>query len=437
MSQYRYVLLMLIAALAASMAFGADAPTTLPTTRPPQYPVPYGTPTTQAIKETLTHVRLRLESAVPPAPFVGSPAQIDWRHAPISYPMGVVYAGMLSAAQATGDKAYSDFVADRLQFYADNLAKGEHEHLRYFLAPNSLDACGAIGSALVKARRAGVGPDLKPVIDRFAEYVSHGQFRLDDGTLARNRPFKNSLWGDDMYMSVPFLAQMGALTGERRYYDDAVKQIVQMSQRLFIPSAGFFTHAWNAGNPDDHPHYYWGRANGWCMMAMVELLDVLPADHPGREQILHILRSAAQGIATAQSGTGLWHQMLDRPDSYLETSCSAMFTYALARAVNRGWLDASAYGPVAQAGWNGVTSKINSNGCISGICIGTSYADDYVYYYARPATDDIHGYGPVLLAGSEMIRLLENNRIRNVYYGGNPVYYLDRKRDTAPTQNQP
>ncbi len=354
--------------------------------------------------------------------------------ATISYPWGVVYAGMLAAADATGDKAFADFDAKRFNMMADELAKansgggGRFGPVRRLTNPRSLDDCGAMGAAFVKARRANVGPDLKSVIDRYAEYVSKGQFRLEDGTLARKVPYPNSIWGDDMYMGVSLLAQLGALSGDKKYLDDGAQQVIGIGSRLWVPSVGLFTHGWNGGNPDDHPHYFWGRANGWCMMAMVELLEVLPADHPQREAVLKMLRAQAQGIASVQSGTGLWHQMLDRPDSYLESSCTAMFTFAMARGVNRGWLDASAYGPVALAGWNGLSSKISEDGHITGTCIGTSYADDYIYYYARPATDDLHGYGATLLAGSEMIKLLGNEKLKiDVSDRGGPCYFTVRK----------
>src|SRR5262249_20861755 len=147
------------------------------------------------------------------------------------------------------------------------------------------------------------------------------------------------------------LAQMGKLTGEGRYYDDAVRQVRQIAARLYKPATGLFAHTWNLENAGNHPQYYWGRANGWCFMAMVELLDVLPETHPGRGEVLKLLRSQAEALANTQSGSGLWHQLLDKTDSYLETSCTAMFTYGLARAVNRGWLDPFSYAPVAVAGW--------------------------------------------------------------------------------------
>jgi rhamnogalacturonyl hydrolase YesR len=228
-------------------------------------------------------------------------------------------------------------------------------------------------------------------------------------------------------MGVTFMAQMGALTGDRKYFDDATAQILHFKDYLFVPTAGFFTHHWNTANPDNQPNYFWGRANGWCFLTMAELLDVLPADHPSRGRVLRLFRTQAQALASAQAGDGLWHQMLDRTDSYTETSCSAMFTFAFARGVNRGWLDAGAYGSVAQAGWNGLTTRIDDQGRITGTCIGTSYADDYVYYYHRPTTEDIHGYGPVLLAGSEMISLLKNPHWRS---GGTdhgaPAMFTDR-----------
>ncbi len=429
----------------------AAIPTTDPTTNP-KYTVPYRVPKPEQIKATMEHLRQRLDAW---APVLAEPATASANSANatpdlsrshgktlglISYPLGVVYTGMLAAYEATGDKAFADFDAKRFQYIADNLPKYTNEKndkrnpYRNLLHPNSLDACGAINASFVKARRANIGPDLKLSIDIAVNWVSNKQFRLPDGTLARNRPFKNSLWGDDMYMGPSLLAQMGALTGDQKYFDDAARQIVQMADRLFVPSMGLFTHGWNAETDGNQPKYYWGRANGWNIVAMAELLSVLPEDHPQREAILKIFRAHAQGLAGLQSGTGLWHQMLDRPDTFLETSCTAMYTYAIARGVNRGWLSAEAYAPVAIAGWNGITTKITPDGHLSDVCPGTSYAADYIYYYHRPAVDDIHGYGPVLLAGSEVIQLLKNEKYRIESGPNQPIMFVDKK--TPPTTRE-
>jgi rhamnogalacturonyl hydrolase YesR len=148
-------------------------------------------------------------------------------------------------------------------------------------------------------------------------------------------------------------------------------------------------------------------------MAMVELLDVLPADHPGRPAVLAQLKAHVAGLAKVQSGTGLWHQLLDRPDSYLETSASAMYAYAMARAVNRGWIDRRAYAPVALLAWQGVSTKVSPLGEVEDVCVGTGVGFDPAFYYYRPRhVRAAHGYGPVLLAGAEVIAMLR---------GGGPI----------------
>jgi rhamnogalacturonyl hydrolase YesR len=214
-----------------------------------------------------------------------------------------------------------------------------------------------------------------------------------------------------MYMSIPALAQMGKLTGERRYYDDAVRQVLQFSARMFNRQIGLYMHGWTSNTPD-HPEFRWARANGWAIMAMAELLDVLPEDHPQRGAVLELLRAHLHGLASCQSGVGLWHQLLDRNDSYLETSASAMYVFAMARAINRGWVSPVAYGPAAQLGWNAVATKVNARGQVEDTCVGTGMAFDPAYYYFRPKSPYAqHGYGPVLLAGAEMIKLLKSDAV--------------------------
>jgi rhamnogalacturonyl hydrolase YesR len=437
-----------IAALASATVRGADNPAvaqdilyTAPDHFEGRYPISYKKPTA----EEITALMLRV---VDHAQHFGAPRIVDSATKaeitdfstpnprasanPGSYSIGVLHAATLLAGEVTGDRRFTDYTGSRLQFIGDRLpyfqAMADKFGLnanpfRNFLSPASLDACGAWGAALVKARMAGVGPDLKPVIDRWADYVSHGQFRLADGTLARTEPQPDSIWADDMYMSVPFLAQMGRMTGDTRYYDDAARQVLQISARLFIWNRGLFAHGWSAGNAEYNPEFHWGRANGWGLMAICELLDVLPENHPARGQILKILQTDVKALAPLQSDHGLWHQLLDKSDSYLETSCSAMFTFAIAHAVNHGWVSAPSYGPVAQAGWNGVASRIGADGSVDGVCVGTNYASDVLYYYYRPARDDEHGYGPVLLAGSEMINLLRNpHLVIHEAWGGAALY---------------
>jgi rhamnogalacturonyl hydrolase YesR len=336
----------------------------------------------------------------------------------LSYEWGVTYAGMLLATETTADPKYANYTMKRMKLLADiypsiadldKKSPAARNPMRSVLHPHALDDAGAICAAMIKAKRAGFTGNLNPMINNFADFISNKQFRFEDGTLARNRPMRNALWLDDLFMSVPALAQMGKYTGDNKYYDDAIKQVLQFSERMFNEEKGLFMHAW-IKDMEEHPEFRWGRANGWAIMTMVELLEVLPKDYTGRDQVLSILRKHIRGVANYQSPEGFWHQLIDRNDSYLETSATAIFTFSIARAINRGYVDAKVYGPMVCLAWNAVASKVNDKGQVEGTCVGTGMGFDPAFYYYRPVNVyAAHGYGPVLLAGAEMIALMKNN----------------------------
>jgi len=351
----------------------------------------------------------------------------DW-----SYSMGVVLAAMLQVTEVTGDTTFQDytfknfdFIFTHLPYFRKQAAQFGPQNRGYgrMIDMRELDHCGAIGAALLKANAKRADARYKEGIDLAATHILTRQLRLPDGTLARPRPVALALWIDDAYMSIPFLAQLGKTTGEQKYFDDAARQVIGMSARLFNRENGLFDHSWFA-DMDDDARFYWGRGGGWAMMAMAELLSVMPESHSDRGKVLEIFRRGARGAAETQGSLGLWHQLLDRTDSYLETSASAMFTFAIARGVNRGWLPTS-YGPVAQSGWRALDQRIRPDGQIEGICVGTTAAYDAVYYYHRP-TDlkAMQGYGPTLMAGAEVMTMIRSFGIRRV----NNTFYYDRKQ---------
>jgi unsaturated rhamnogalacturonyl hydrolase len=405
------------------------SPPVIPNRIPPKYPVPYGPVKIEAIVEVLNRIHDYLDGCTPARlidaktkepvtdyrKLTGDPVIEPGSFPIISYEWGVTYSGMILASEATGDPRFAAYASRRLGFLAElfplcqeRLKKnsGIRTWLGSVVNPRSLDDSGSMCAAMIKARRAGVAPGLQPMIDNYIRYISKAQLRLEDGTLARNVPYPNSLWLDDLYMSVPALAQMGKATGEAGYFDDAVKQILQFAARMFIPEKRLYMHGWVQGM-ETHPAFHWARANGWALMAKTELLEVLPENHPGRARVVELLRTHIRGLADCQSGQGLWHQLLDRNDSYLETSASAMFVYCIARAINRGWIDAPAYRPMLQLAWNAVSARVNSQGQVEGTCIGTGMGFDPTFYYYRPTSVfAAHGYGSVLQAGAEMIQLL-------------------------------
>jgi unsaturated rhamnogalacturonyl hydrolase len=341
----------------------------------------------------------------------------------VTYEWGVTYAGMMSLSKITGDPRFDRYTDERVTAIARLAAHARAQMkpgtthanyprpaqgiwLRGTLLPGRLDDAGSLCAAFIKAERAGLGSKtLSPWYENWLDWVSKKQFRLKDGTLARNRPLPNTLWLDDLYMSVPCLAQAGKLTGDTRYYDDAAGQILKFADRMFVKEKKLFMHAWSQ-EMEHHPAFHWARANGWAVMAMAELLDVLPEKHPARPRILALFKEHAAGLTANQGHAGLWHQLLDRRESYEETSASAMYVFALARGINRGWLDARAFGPAVAIGWNAVANKVNARGQVENVCVGTGVAWEPMFYMYRPThLLAAHGYGPVLLAGAEMIEL--------------------------------
>ena len=398
----------------------------------PDYPVPYKAMQKDEIKSYLDKIFNYLNN-VTPARMINKSTGIEVKDISAldtntvveqkdfrltSYEWGVTYSAMQRATETTGDKKYADYVKTRFDFLGKWVpAVKEKFPLEYIqkkrflnqpIDPHALDDAGAVCAAMIKAHRSGLNSNLRSLIDNYINYVFTKEYRLKDGTIARNRPQKNTLWLDDLYMAIPAIAQMGKLTGETKYFDDAVNQVMLYAQRMFNKEKNLYMHGW-VESMETHPEFRWARANGWALMAKVELLDVLPEIHPGRNFVLEQLKAHVKGLASYQSGSGFWHQLLDKEDSYLETSATAIYAYCIAHACNKGWLDPMIYGPMSLLAWNAVTTKINDKGQVEGTCVGTGMAFDPLFYYHRPVNVyAAHGYGPVILAGAEMIELFKN-----------------------------
>lgn len=210
----------------------------------PDYPTPYGAPKKDSIKKVLDRVYKFLDAntaskivnATTKAEITNyKKGNEDITFAPgsfrlTSYEWGVTYAGMLLASKATGEKYFADYSNKRIQLIADIAENYKEKNIKdpdmlKTLHPEALDFAGALCAAFIKAKKDGLKANVDPLINNYIDFISNKQFRLKDGTLARNRPQDNTLWLDDMFMSVPALAQMGAYTGDAKYFDDAVKQV--------------------------------------------------------------------------------------------------------------------------------------------------------------------------------------------------------------------
>lgn len=378
----------------------------------PDYKHGYGVSTKQEVKAAIDRVMNYI---------LANPQQFRTT----SYEWGVTYSACLDAAKASGDKKYAAYVEQNFKAIADafpgamkDLKKGKtlDTAIRKVVDPHALDDAGAICAAMIKAEldarknpktRATQVINTAPVIENYSQYIMTKEFRLADGTFARKRPHKNTVWLDDMFMAIPAIAYMGAYTNDSKYFDEAAKQIMLFKDKMWVKEKKLFRHGWvEAMNP--HPAFHWGRANGWAILTMCEVLDVLPENHPQRGAILDLLRQHIEGLVALQGKDGFWHQLLDRNDSYEESSCTAIYTYCIAHAINQGWISALAYGPAVQLAWHAVEASIDAQGRFMNTCVGTGMGFDPAFYMYRPvSTAAAHGYGPAIWAGAEMLRLLD------------------------------
>lgn len=399
----------------------------------PNYTVTYGISSVDSIKCDIDRVLHYLESNTPTRIIdkntnaeitdystISTNSQIEqgaFRLA--SYEWGVTYSAMLTAFDATCDSAYLNYVTQRFNliasiapYFQKLLANGEliDPQMQQILAPKALDDAGAVCAAMIKTQIKIPSIQLDALIDNYIDFIVNKEYRLSDGTFARTRPHYNSIWLDDMFMGIPPIIYYSQFTKTERekYLSEAVKQVLQFADRMWVADKKLFRHGW-VESMTDHPAFFWGRANGWALLTMCEVLDVLPETFAGRDKILNLLQQHISGLVALQSGDGFWHQLLDREDSYLETSATAIYVYCFAHAINKGWIDAHAYGAVAQLGWNAVSTKINANGQVEGTCVGTGMGFDPAFYYYRPVNASAaHGYGPVIWAGAEMITMLKS-----------------------------
>lgn len=223
----------------------------------------------------------------------------------------------------------------------------------------------------------------------------------DDGITAEAR-----YWIDDMYMITAVQVQAFRATGDTKYLDRAALTMTAYLDKLQEPN-GLFYHA------PDSP-FYWGRGNGWQAAGIAELLRSLPAKHPKRSRIMQAYKLMMASLLKYQGEDGLWRQLIDKPESWAETSGTGMFTFAMITGVKNGWLDKKTYGPAARKAWLGLVSHIDKDANVTDVCVGTNKAFQEVgpdlntqlkFYMERPRrTGDLHGQSPILWSASALMR---------------------------------
>jgi unsaturated rhamnogalacturonyl hydrolase len=204
-------------------------------------------------------------------------------------------------------------------------------------------------------------------------------------------------WIDDMYMITALQAQAYRATGDKKYLERAAKTMVAYLDKLQQPN-GLFFHA-----PD--AQFYWSRGNGWQAAGMAELLLSMPKNHPLRHRIVEGYNKMMESLLKYQSEDGLWRQLLDHPESWLETSGTGMFTFAMVTGVKQGWLPKKKYGPAARKAWLGLVKYVDENADVKDVCEGTNKGFSVQYYIDRKRrTGDLHGQAAVMWSAMALLR---------------------------------
>jgi rhamnogalacturonyl hydrolase YesR len=312
----------------------------------------------------------------------------------ITYPETCTWYGALTFAKETGDKKLVEQLAQRFEPMFGSrdtlIPKPDHVDLSVF---------GAVPLELYMQSK-----DERYL--KLGKYIADKQWAAPEGPRVKPESYyyynkgmtwQTRMWIDDMFMITAVQAQAYRATGDTVYINRAAREMVLYLDTLQMPN-GLFYHA------PDVP-FFWGRGDGWMAVGMSELLRSLPKNNPNYNRIMNGYKLMMASLLKHQAEDGMWHQLIDDPTSWAETSCTGMFTFAFITGVKNGWLDKKSYAPAARRAWLKLITYINENNDITEVCEGTNKKNDRQYYLDRKRNvGDLHGQAPVLWCATALLR---------------------------------
>lgn len=341
-----------------------------------------------------------------------------------NYTTGLLMQAMDHLSPAVSDRRFSDFARRTIDSYLteDGAIRG------YEAAEFNIDHINS-GKMLQRLQARDPDPRYRAAIAALAAQLAKHP-RTSEGAFWHKQRYPYQLWLDGVYMGMPFLAGVGVSEGDDRKVEEAVREFTIARSHLRDPRSGLYFHAWdearkqNWADPETgRSRFFWGRGLGWYAMALVDILDVIPPEKTAlRAPLLEIIPELAESVVGHQDHTGVWFQILDmpaEPGNYREASASAMFTYFLAKAVNKGYLPAS-FAPAAQKAYAGLVDEfvsVHPDGSFHLTNVvevgGLGYGRDgsYRYYMSERVVDnDPKGVGPAIMAGLQLAELSKRPR---------------------------
>ncbi len=313
----------------------------------------------------------------------------EWTH-------GVGLYGIWQYYQQTGDAKMRDIVDG---WFADRFAEGATTKNVNTMAP-----------FLTLAYRYEETGDraLLPWLESWAEWAMHEMPRTEHGgmqhiTLAEEN--HQQMWDDTLMMTVLPLVKIGKLLNRPEYVEEATYQFLMHVQYLMDRETGLWFHGWSFEGNHNFARARWARGNSWLTMVIPDFLELvdLPENNAVRRYLIQVLESQVAALAKCQDESGLWHTLLDDPDSYLEASATAGFAYGILKAVRKRYIG-KAYAPVAEKAIQGVVASISPDGELLQVSFGTGMGGDLDFYRKIPLTSMPYGQAMAILCMSEFLR---------------------------------
>ncbi len=303
------------------------------------------------------------------------------------WPQGVALYAMYSYYRETGRKDILDYL---LSWFDTQLAKG----LPY---KNVNTMCPMLTLCCVyeETRRE----DYLPVLKEWAEYVMKEMPRTEESGIQHvvsGIMNEGQIWDDTLYMTVLFLARMGKLLGDEGCMQESIRQFLVHIKYLTDNSTGLLFHGWTFLGRHNFARALWGRGNSWYTAGLVDYIDMIKLPEGVKRYLISTLEMQIRKLAELQHESGLWHTLLDDPDSYLETSCSAAFAYGIYKAVRKGYVDKK-YLDTAQKAFKAVISQIDEDGTVQGVSYGTPVFGSLQEYKDIAVTPMPYGQSMVLM----------------------------------------
>lgn len=345
--------------------------------------------------------------------------QVDFVQKPKwDYTQGLMAQAMLMTAEASKDERFYEYVESFVNQFVDTAGK----IMTYKMEQYSLDRVN--GGKFIWDMWHKTGEEKYFQAAVMLRKQMDGQPRTSEGGFWHKQIYPQQMWLDGLYMGAPFYAECAKELNRPEDFDDVINQYVIVYRHTYDARTGLNFHGWDESREQEWANketgcsaHVWGRAMGWYFMALVDVLDFIPENHPRREEIVDLLQKVAEGVKNAQDEkSGVWYQVMDEPKregNYLEATASSMFVYSYYKSIRLGYLSEDSYLKIADRGYEGIVKEFVREGNDGTISLtrccavaglgGKPYRNGTFDYYIHETIrdNDPKGVGPFIMASLE------------------------------------